>query len=391
MNILLSLFAVLNLYALSDGNYYLEDRNEPDPNIDEKHVGSLSTATPADQVKEKKITKYYKRMGVLDDDIWKDWLGKNYSEVYIIQEGDTLWDISDKFLDSPWYWPKIWEMNQYITNPHWIYPGNELKFTYSGTTGPRVTVTRRKKGTDYSILERDKVPSLFDENGFLKSRYGDLIASNNRSFQPVYKGGMVCLGEKPIFQGTLEASSKGTNMFIEDDELQVQMLNMTTCEKGARYAVVEERPDHIYKINGILEIQDKALKEKRCTAKVLEIYDVVKRDMHIINVPVFDSDPKNFRDTIIADVYSMEPYKKELGSEYDRICIKFRKKTNAPEPGTMVYFYEIKDPTNNKELDPYMIAAGQIIHANKSDATVLIVATQKARPITKKTIVTTRF
>ena len=169
MKIILSIFAVLMcllwspspLYALSDGNYYLEDRNPSNPDIDEKHVGHLSTATPSDQFKEKKITKYYKRMGVLEDNIWQNWLGKNYSEIYIIQKGDTLWDISDKFLDSPWYWPKIWEMNNYITNPHWIYPGNELKFTYSGTTGPSVTVIR-KKGVDYSILERDKVPSLFE-------------------------------------------------------------------------------------------------------------------------------------------------------------------------------------------------------------------------------------
>jgi hypothetical protein len=238
MKIILSIFAVLMcllwspspLYALSDGNYYLEDRNPSNPDIDEKHVGHLSTATPSDQFKEKKITKYYKRMGVLEDNIWQNWLGKNYSEIYIIQKGDTLWDISDKFLDSPWYWPKIWEMNNYITNPHWIYPGNELKFTYSGTTGPSVTVIR-KKGVDYSILERDKVPSLFDENDFLKSSLGDLISSNSRSFSPVYKGGPVCLGEKPIFSGLIESSSKGTNMFIEDDEIQILMEGMTTCEK----------------------------------------------------------------------------------------------------------------------------------------------------------------
>jgi hypothetical protein len=123
----------------------------------------------------------------------------------------------------------------------------------------------------------------------------------------------------------------------------------------------------------------------------LEIYDVVKRDMHIINVPIFVTNPKNIPDTLIADIYSMEPYKKELGSENDRICIKFRNLVVAPEPGTMVYFYEVKDPSNEKEVDPYMIAAGQIIHANKSDATVLVVASQKARAITKKTIVTTRF
>jgi hypothetical protein len=45
----------------------------------------------------------------------------------VIQRGDTLWDLSQKFLNNPWYWPKIWSLNPYIENPHWIYPGNKLK------------------------------------------------------------------------------------------------------------------------------------------------------------------------------------------------------------------------------------------------------------------------
>ncbi len=42
---------------------------------------------------------------------------------YTIQRGDTLWDLSDKFFDSPWYWPELWQENEQIPNPHWIYPG----------------------------------------------------------------------------------------------------------------------------------------------------------------------------------------------------------------------------------------------------------------------------
>src|SRR4051794_22822885 len=48
------------------------------------------------------------------------------SEVHVVQSGDTLWDLCSKVLNSPWYWPKIWSYNPQITNPHWIYPGNEL-------------------------------------------------------------------------------------------------------------------------------------------------------------------------------------------------------------------------------------------------------------------------
>ncbi len=47
-------------------------------------------------------------------------------ERYIVQRGDTLWDIASVYLDEAWQWPQIWEVNPEIDNPHLIYPGDEL-------------------------------------------------------------------------------------------------------------------------------------------------------------------------------------------------------------------------------------------------------------------------
>jgi hypothetical protein len=46
---------------------------------------------------------------------------------YTVQKGDTLWDISHKFFDTPWQWPALWEENSQLPNPHWIYPGERLR------------------------------------------------------------------------------------------------------------------------------------------------------------------------------------------------------------------------------------------------------------------------
>lgn len=43
--------------------------------------------------------------------------------VHAVVKGDTLWDLSAKYLGSPWLWPDLWERNRFITNPHYIYPG----------------------------------------------------------------------------------------------------------------------------------------------------------------------------------------------------------------------------------------------------------------------------
>jgi hypothetical protein len=54
--------------------------------------------------------------------------------VHTVAEGDTLWDLAAKHLGSPWNWPVIWERNRYVTNPHYIYPGNRIVIFPPGPT-----------------------------------------------------------------------------------------------------------------------------------------------------------------------------------------------------------------------------------------------------------------
>jgi hypothetical protein len=46
---------------------------------------------------------------------------------YIVKKGDTLWDISKRFYSDPFLWPRLWQQNQYITNPHQISPGDRIR------------------------------------------------------------------------------------------------------------------------------------------------------------------------------------------------------------------------------------------------------------------------
>ena len=47
---------------------------------------------------------------------------------YVVEQGDTLWDISERVVGDPFLWPRVWALNPEITNPHWIYPGNVIRF-----------------------------------------------------------------------------------------------------------------------------------------------------------------------------------------------------------------------------------------------------------------------
>jgi len=57
-------------------------------------------------------------------------LAEGHPNEYVVQVGDTLWDIAATFLKDPWFWPEIWYINPDIENPHLIYPGDVLGLVY---------------------------------------------------------------------------------------------------------------------------------------------------------------------------------------------------------------------------------------------------------------------
>jgi hypothetical protein len=69
-------------------------------------------------------------------------LNPGHPETYVVQPGDTLWDIASMFLRDPWYWPEIWQINPQVANPHLIYPGDTLSLAYLDDGSPAIRLTR---------------------------------------------------------------------------------------------------------------------------------------------------------------------------------------------------------------------------------------------------------
>lgn len=70
----------------------------------------------------------------------------NHPDQHTVVKGDTLWDISEKFLESPWRWPELWGNNPQIKNPDLIYPGDVLYFSMVNGK-PRLSFSKNLNNT----------------------------------------------------------------------------------------------------------------------------------------------------------------------------------------------------------------------------------------------------
>ena len=88
----------------------------------------------------------------LADDIT---LNPNHPDSYVVVKGDTLWDISGRFLREPWLWPEVWHVNPQIANPHLIYPGDVITLVYVDGK-PQLRVKRGQQTVKLSPTAREE-------------------------------------------------------------------------------------------------------------------------------------------------------------------------------------------------------------------------------------------
>lgn len=84
-------------------------------------------------------------------------LKEDHPETYTVVKGDTLWDISAHFLNTPWLWPRLWQANNQVQNPHLIYPGDVLTLIWINGE-PQLTRKKLKKLSPSPRIEEKGEP-----------------------------------------------------------------------------------------------------------------------------------------------------------------------------------------------------------------------------------------
>lgn len=94
-----------------------------------------------DLKKEQRLHQIYQQYNLTptNESTWAS-VASGKTQTYGIQEGDTLWDLSETLFGDSSFWPKVWSLNaDKIENPHEIFPGLSVLFT-PGSTGDAPTL-----------------------------------------------------------------------------------------------------------------------------------------------------------------------------------------------------------------------------------------------------------
>lgn len=160
-------------------------------------------------------------------------------ETHTVESGDTLWDLSQRYLGSPWYWPKVWSYNPEIANPHWIYPGNMVRFFPAGEEVPSRVEPNLGPVPMEMVAEEGDGPELTE----MGEMSGEAMVSVSGKIGYEPKVGRMVMRQGFVTQreldeaGRIESSFSEAEMLSFPDTVYVRFKKKANAQVGDRYVV----------------------------------------------------------------------------------------------------------------------------------------------------------
>ncbi len=142
--------------------------------------------------------------------------------VHTVVTGDTLWDLSDAYLGTPWAWPSIWKDNPDVPNPHRIFPGDRVW----------ISPTEMRRISDAEAAQ------LLANQGEMPASVEDAGMAPLRSFSvPTIEAVGFVSAEQLTASGSLLGSEVPVAMYGAEMTVYLS-LGEGQVEKGDRFTVV---------------------------------------------------------------------------------------------------------------------------------------------------------
>lgn len=300
---------------------------------------------------------------------------------YKVKKGDTLWDISERYYDSPELWPNLWKENQQITNPHWIYPGDRIRLHHdiSGFDKKSLELAPEKDPKPETDTEPVQITEQPPKPDYLVFKSMDRIGF---------------IKKVPVSaSGTIFKSQDDNRLVRSGDIIYIRKLNNEPFEPGSKFTVYRtvrhgNLPDSDFTggiqhyIVGIAEIM--VNEPKFAVGRIIQSYRSVKANDLLM--------PYRERSHKIEITESKKDIKgRIIGSEGDRtimgeetVAFIDKGEQHGMTPGQKYrVFYQEKmreSPLNPTEimLTPIDIGTIFILHTEDTTSTVLITDAKRA-------------
>lgn len=185
------------------------------------------------------------------------------NEDYVIQKGDTLWDISDTRLEDTFLWPKLWNVNPQIENPDLIYPGSKIRIPSREELMKMEPVPMKKIRTvkkpkrkktkarhTYEVPELPKFKYVVDEKTFIASGWiSEDLPSIGRIMSPADERSL--LGRDDVVY--LEMYDKGVAS-VSDKGTEPNKYYTVRDIKEVRHPITNKPLGHQLRITGMIEV-----------------------------------------------------------------------------------------------------------------------------------------
>jgi len=200
-------------------------------------------------------------------------------KVHTVVKKDTLWDLSEKYLGNPFLWPKLWQWNEYITNPHFIYPGNRVNLY-----PPEVMVKHPPQKPAPEIIEvtepEQEVVSTEAAVEGPKFIFPELRSTGLVSLYEMEKAGKILNAED---EKVMLSTGDTVYVTMKDKPGQGDMYTVFKVQRKIVHPVTGEKLGFKVSILGAMEIE--SFNKGLATAQITTAYDEISRGNPVMKQP----------------------------------------------------------------------------------------------------------
>jgi len=300
-------------------------------------------------------------------------------ETYIVRPGDTLWNLSQRFLNNPWYWPRIWSYNQSLDNPNWIYPGGQIRF-YPGN---EITPPPKQDEADQEPDFEDIEGGGFEGDG-VGDRFNDV--GNDRRRRDFFVP-----NEQLQDAGQVLNSPEEKRFLAVGDRIYVKLkkqnkpgdvLQVFRPGRDVRHPVTGANLGRMVEMVGELRVD--LLSREQALGTIMQSWDTLERGDYVAELPVQGEPVKAQENQKNVKAYVVETGKTELRffGEQNTILVD-KGSSDGVQLGNMFIVVRAGDPYTKEYsgLADEDIGEVLIIETQKNNSTGLIInATRELVP-----------